>query len=97
MPPGGALLYRGDAVRGWKGSVLVGTLASRHLQRVVLNADGTLASHEVYLEGDPPAGLGRIREVVQAPDGSVWITTSNCDGRGTCPAEKDVIVRIVGR
>jgi glucose/arabinose dehydrogenase len=96
MPPGGGVLYRGDAVPAWKGSFLVGTLGSRLLQRVVLKEDGTLASHEIYLEGDPPAGLGRIRDVVQAPDGSIWVTTSNCDGRGTCPAEKDVIARIVG-
>ncbi|HEX9049318.1 MAG TPA: PQQ-dependent sugar dehydrogenase [Anaeromyxobacter sp.] len=96
MPPGGGLLYRGGAVPAWDGSFLVGTLASRHLQRVVLRKDGTLASHEVYLEGDPPAGLGRIRDVVQGPDGAVWVTTSNCDRRGTCPPEKDVIARIVG-
>ncbi len=96
MPPGGGALYRGDAVPAWKGSFLVGTLASRHLQRVVLGDDGKLSSHEVYLEGDPPAGLGRVRDVEQGPDGAVWVTTSNCDGRGTCPAEKDVIVRIVG-
>lgn len=96
MPPGGGSVYRGDAVSAWKGSFLVGTLGSRHLHRVVISPDGSLASHEVYLEGDPPGGLGRIREVVQGPDGALWVTTSNCDGRGTCPAEKDVIVRIVG-
>ncbi len=63
----------------------------------MLSADGRLSGHEVYLAGDPPAGLGRLRGVVQAPDGSLWVTTSNCDGRGTCPPEKDVIVRITGR
>jgi hypothetical protein len=36
-----------------------------------------------------------VREVVQAPDGALWVTTSNCDGRGSCPSEKDVIARIV--
>ena len=96
MPPGGGTIYRGDAVPAWRGSFLVGTLGSRHLHRVVLGSDGALVSHEVYLQGDPPAGLGRVRDVVQGPDGALWVTTSNCDGRGTCPPEKDVIVRIVG-
>ena len=95
MPPGGGSVYRGSAVPAWRGSFLVGTLKSRHLHRVELRPDGRLAAHEVYLAGDPPAGLGRLREVVQGPDGAVWITTSNCDGRGTCPPEKDVVARIV--
>lgn len=96
-PPGGGSVYRGDAVPGWRGSFLFGTLGSRALQRVALGPDGRVALHEVYLAGDPPAGLGRVREVVQAPDGSLWLTTSNCDGRGRCPPEKDVIVRVVAR
>ncbi len=95
MPPGGASFYRGDLIRQWKGSFLVGTLRSRHLHRVEIGADGRLRAHEVYLRGDPPAGLGRVREVVQGPDGALWVTTSNCDGRGTCPAEKDVVARIL--
>jgi aldose sugar dehydrogenase len=94
-PPAGASVYRGDAIPQWKGSVLVGTLRSRHLHRVVLDADGRVSRHEVYLQGDPPAGLGRIRDVVQGPDGALWVTTSNCDGRATCPPEKDAVLRIV--
>jgi glucose/arabinose dehydrogenase len=94
-PPGGGSLYRGDAIPSWRGSFLFGSLGSRHLHRVVLAADGGVDLHEVYLAGDPPAGVGRVREVVQAPDGSLWVTTSNCDGRGSCPAERDAIFRIV--
>jgi glucose/arabinose dehydrogenase len=97
MPPGGGSFYRGDAVPAWNGSFLVGTLGSRHLHRVTLAPDGQLLSHETYLAGDPPAGLGRVRDVVEGPDGALWVTTSNCDGRGTCPPEKDVVVRIVAR
>lgn len=96
-PPGGGSLYRGDAVPAWKGSFLMGVLGARHLHRIELGPDGSLRGHEVYLSGDPPGGLGRLREVVQGPDGAVWVTTSNCDGRGICPLEKDVVARILAR
>ncbi|WP_242343304.1 PQQ-dependent sugar dehydrogenase [Anaeromyxobacter terrae] len=96
-PPGGGSVYRGDAVPAWKGSFLAGILGARHLHRILLGEDGRVREHEVYLQGDPPAGLGRVRDVQQGPDGAVWVTTSNCDGRGTCPPEKDVVARVVAR
>lgn len=92
-PPGGAALYRGDAIPEWKDSLLVGVLGAKHLHRVVFDGD-EVAHHEVYFRGDPPSGLGRIRDVVEAPDGSIWVTTSNCDGRGRCPEDKDWVVKI---
>ncbi|HEY0839459.1 MAG TPA: PQQ-dependent sugar dehydrogenase, partial [Vulgatibacter sp.] len=95
-PPGGLAIDEGKTIPAWKGSVLMGTLGSRHLHRFVLE-DSRVRSHEVYFRGDPPGGLGRLREVVLGPDGSIYVATSNCDGRGTCPATKDEIVRIEPR
>jgi glucose/arabinose dehydrogenase len=97
VPPGGAALYTGDGIPEWKGSLLIGTLKSRHLHRVVLErADPRrVRAHEVYFEGDPPSGFGRLRDVVMGPDGQLYVTTSNCDGRGRCPPEKDKLLRIV--
>lgn len=92
-PPGGAAIYRGDAIPEWKDSLLVGVLGARHLHRVVFDGD-EVAHHEVYFRGDPPEGLGRIRDVVMSPGGDLYLTTSNCDGRGTCPADKDWIVKV---
>lgn len=37
---------------------------------------------------------GRIRDVVVAPDGSLWILTSNWDGRGSPAATDDRIIRL---
>lgn len=38
--------------------------------------------------------LGRIREVIQGPDGFLYITTSNKDGRGTPSRNDDKVIRV---
>lgn len=93
-PPGGAAIYRGDSIPAWKGAVLVGGLKSKHLHLLRFSADWKLESHEMYLSGDD--GFGRLRDVIMGPDGHLYVTTSNCDGRGDCGDDKDRILRILG-
>jgi glucose/arabinose dehydrogenase len=92
QPPGGAAIYTGDSIAEWKGSLLVGTLGSRHLHRVVFDTQDPrrVAKHEVYLRDT----YGRLRDVLMGPDGNLYITTSNCDGRGDCGSRKDLILRL---
>lgn len=92
VPPGGAAIYTGNAIPEWKGSLIIGTLGSRHLHRVVFNSNnpGQVQQHEVYLQGVQ----GRLREVIMSPNGELYVTTSNCDARGDCPPERDKILRI---
>lgn len=97
-PPGGGVLYRGDAIPAWKGSFLVGSLKGEHLARIAFDPARRRATmQEVYLRGPRgKGGYGRLRDVVTGPDGAVYVTTSNCDGRGECPVGKDAILKITG-
>ncbi|MGH9340122.1 MAG: PQQ-dependent sugar dehydrogenase [Acidobacteriota bacterium] len=82
---------RWNAIPEWKGSLIIGTLASEHLHRVVFKGSG-VESHEVYFRDGN--SLGRLREVIMGPAGQLYVTTSNCDGRGDCGPEKDKLLRI---
>jgi glucose/arabinose dehydrogenase len=91
-PPGGAAIYRGDAIAEWRGDLIIGTLGSKHLHRVRFKAGSAeVELHEVYFANTH----GRLREVRMGPDGHLYVTTSNCDGRGTCGAQKDQLLRVV--
>lgn len=95
MPPGGAAIVRGEALPGWEGDLVIGVLgfdsATNHLHRLRLGASGNVLLSEVTLSQEH----GRLRDVVLGPDGALYVTTSNCDGRGTC-GTGDVVLRVSG-
>jgi glucose/arabinose dehydrogenase len=67
--------------------VWLGALGGTRLWRVAI--DGGRASDPTpFLVGD----YGRLRAVELAPDGMLWVTTSNRDGRGIPEAEDDRIL-----
>jgi glucose/arabinose dehydrogenase len=70
-------------------TMFIGALQGEDVLRVSL--DGSSASkRSPLLRGR----YGRIRTVVRAPDGSLWVATSNRDGRGDPRPGDDRIVRI---
>lgn len=71
------------------GALWVGALRGERLWRIPVRSDGTLGTPRAYLQGQ----YGRIRTVAAAPDGSLWLTTSNRDGRGQPADDDDRVVR----
>ena len=60
------------------GSLWVAALRGERLWQVPLDPAGRVGRPVPHVIGD----YGRLREVVRAPDGALWVTTSNWDGRG---------------
>jgi aldose sugar dehydrogenase len=76
IAPSGLTFYTGDAFPGWKGNILIGSMAPGGLVRLVMTGD-RVASEERYL-GDLRE---RIRDVQQGPDGFLYVITDSGDGR----------------
>jgi len=60
------------------GSLWVAALRGERLWQVPLDRTGAPGPPAAHFTGE----YGRLREIVRAPDGSLWFTTSNRDGRG---------------
>ncbi len=72
------------------GSLWVASLRGERLWQVAIKADGTLGRPVPHFVG----AYGRLRTVVAAPDGSLWLGTSNRDGRGDPAPTDDRIFRV---
>ena len=88
--PSGAAILKNGAIPQWEGSFFMAALRGQRLYRLALDPSGTVTEQEELLSGQ----AGRLRHVVQAPDGSLWVLTSNRDGRGTPIATDDRILRL---
>ncbi|MFC0315602.1 PQQ-dependent sugar dehydrogenase [Gordonia phosphorivorans] len=54
----------------------------------------TVATSAPWTTTDTLAGAGRLRDVVVAPDGTLWVLTNNTDGRGRPSGSDDRILRV---
>jgi glucose/arabinose dehydrogenase len=78
--PSGGVVVEGGA---WDGDLVFANLRGQRLWRLELDG-GEVTAEEDHLVEE----YGRLRDVLQHPDGPLWILTSNRDGRGS-PAEDD--------
>jgi aldose sugar dehydrogenase len=69
IAPSGMAFVTSDIYPGWKGSVLVGALAGAHVARLQFEGTKFISEERLF------DGFGRIRDVVQGPDGRVYVLT----------------------
>jgi aldose sugar dehydrogenase len=90
IAPGSGMFYRGTLFPEFKNNFFFGALKGESIVRLVM--DGRrIVSLDKLLEKE----YGRIREVAEAPDGSIYFSTSNRDGRGDAGKNDDRILRIL--
>ena len=72
----------------WNGALYVGALQGKCLWQIPIDGDGNTGDPVKLVEGH-----GRLRTPVVAKDGSLWVSTSNTDGRGTPQPGDDQVLR----
>jgi len=68
---GGIAFITSNIFKSWKGDLLVSGLVSQKLIRCVVNGDN-IVEEDVLLSNS-----GRVRNVIQAPDGSIYVSVEN--------------------
>ena len=93
VAPSGATFYQGDKLGEWTGNLFFAGLVGQQLHRIVLKAPDfrEVESHEALYLGE----YGRLRDVVEGPDGFLYFATNNRDGRGSPRPTDDRILRIL--
>jgi glucose/arabinose dehydrogenase len=84
IAPAGIVIAGSDSL-GYQNDMLLAVLKAQQLRLVEL-PDGA--------ERNVLTGYGRIRDVIEAPDGSLYVATSNRDGRAIAEQGDDKILKV---
>ncbi|UCZ56100.1 PQQ-dependent sugar dehydrogenase [Desulfurispirillum indicum] len=80
IAPSGMLFYAGDMFPHWQNQLFIGALRGQLISRLETSQDETgqwqVQEVEQFFEGQ-----SRIRDIRQAPDGSIWVLTDHNPGQ----------------
>jgi glucose/arabinose dehydrogenase len=73
IAPNGLVIVSSDKYPDWTGNLLVGSLKFQYLERLILKDNKVVKREKLY------DNIGRVRNVVQAPDGYIYMAV---EGKG---------------
>jgi glucose/arabinose dehydrogenase len=93
IAPASGMFYRSDSIPQFKNNYFFGCLRGSGIMRVEIdkNDPSRIISNEMLAE----VNFGRIRDIAQGPDGAIYFSTSNRDGRGSIREGDDKIYKII--
>jgi glucose/arabinose dehydrogenase len=93
VAPASGMFYKSGVIPEFKNNFFFGCLRGEGIIRVIIdpNNPANVLSYDKMKEID----FGRIREIEEGPDGAIYFSTSNKDGRGKINDGDDKIYRIV--
>jgi aldose sugar dehydrogenase len=74
IAPGGMIFYQGDMFADWQGDALISSLVPGGVVRIELDGD-TVTGEERLLPDE-----GRIRDILEAPDGALLVLVDETEG-----------------
>lgn len=92
IAPAAGMFYRSGKIKQFRDNFFFGCLRGSGIMRVI--ADENDPRKIISSEKLKDVNFGRIREVTEGPDGAIYFSTSNRDGRGTVRDGDDKIYRI---
>ncbi len=84
IAPASGVFYTSNNIPQFKNNFFFGGLIGETIIRVITTSDSDpkIISYEHLLENGEKLKYGRIRDVAMGPDGNLYFSTSNRDGRG---------------
>lgn len=89
IAPAGATFYRSKIIPEWHNNFFFACLKGERIIRVRLDGQKVIETEDLLKDT-----YGRIRDVIEGPDGSLYFATSNRDTRGSPTPNDDRIMRI---
>jgi glucose/arabinose dehydrogenase len=68
IAPSGMTFVTSDLYPFWQGNLLVGSLKFKYLARLELNGDQVVDEEKMF------EGIGRVRAIIQGPDGLIYFS-----------------------